>query len=106
MPYKVIPISEDILENANTCNNFGFMGHKNQYMENNFTVIQRKNCLDLSIWFWIHSARYHLPSLSVADCAKSYLTANKIDEGELSIHKISQTFNRIQKELFDEQKTK
>ncbi len=102
----MLPISASFLENVFTSNNFDFMGHTNQYLENNFSVIQRKNNLDLSIWFWILSARHHIPSLSVEDCAKSYLIAHKIDEGELSINKIKSTFFRIQKELFDEQKTK
>lgn len=75
-------------------------------MENNFCVLHRKNCLDRSIFDWISSAKHHVPSLSVADCAKSFLTYNKIDEGELSLFKITTTYNRIQKEIFNDQKTK
>lgn len=77
-----------------------------EYMDVNFEVLHRKSCLDRSIYDWITCARFHIPSLSVNDCAKSYLAFNKIDEGELSLSKITSTFNRIQKELFEELKTK
>jgi len=82
------------------------MPKETDFMNINFCVLHRKSCLDRSIYDWITSARYHIPSLSVADCAKSFLTYHKIDEGELSIYKIAQTFNRIQKELFEELKSK
>lgn len=82
------------------------MPKETDFIANNFCVLHRKSCLDRSIWDWITSARYHIPSLSVRDCAISFLTYNKIDEAELSLDKIQTTFNRIQKEIFEELKTK
>ena len=82
------------------------MPKENDYMTNNFNVLHRKSCLDRSIFDWITSARYHIPSLSVVDCAKSFLAFHRIDEGELSLDKIRTTYNRIQKEIYDELKTK
>lgn len=82
------------------------MSKQNDYMTNNFSVIHRKSCLDRSIFDWITSARYHIPGLSVADCAKSFLAFHRIDEGELSLYKIQTTYNRMQKEIYEDLKTK
>jgi hypothetical protein len=82
------------------------MAKENDYMKINFDVLHRKSCLDRSIYDWITSARYHIPSLSIIDCAKSFLAYHKIDEGELSIEKIKKTFIRIQSEIFEDSKTK
>jgi hypothetical protein len=82
------------------------MSKQSEFLVNNFSVLQRKTLLDVRIWEWITASKHLIPSLSVNDCAKSFLTFYKIDEGELSVYKISQTFFRIQKELFDEQKGK
>lgn len=94
------------MDYENLQSNFVFMGAKNDFLTNNFCVLHRKSCLDRSIYDWITSARYHIPSLSVRECALSFLTYNKIDEAELSLDKIQTTFNRIQKELFEELKQK
>ena len=80
--------------------------NRTDFIENNFSVLYRKTILDITIYDWISCAKYHIPSLSVPECAKSFLSFNNIDEGELSIDKIVKTYFRIQKELFDEQKTK
>lgn len=82
------------------------MPKETEYMETNFDVLHRKHCLDRSIYEWITCARFHIPSLSVPECAISFLAFHKIDEGQLSISKIKTTYFRIQKELFEDLKTK
>lgn len=81
------------------------MGTKNSYLHNSFAVIHRKSILDVQIFTWISCLKTTIPTLSLDDCAKSFLKHGNIDEGELTIEKIKKTFIRIQKESFDEQKT-
>ncbi len=81
------------------------MGAKNSFLENNVSVIYRKSILDVMIFTFISAQRFTIASISIEESAKSFLMYHKIEEEELSIDKIKKTYTRIQKELFDEQKT-
>lgn len=76
------------------------------FKEKNLAPLERHVITDVKIFMWITSARYHIPSLSIMDCAKSFLAHEKIDEGDLNIEKIKKTFIRIQSEIFEDSKTK
>ncbi len=78
---------------------------KNQYLADNLCLLNRVAMIDVRIYEWIACAKHHIPSLSVMDCAKSFQSYHKVSESEISINKIVKTFNRMQKELFEEQKT-
>ena len=81
------------------------MGAKNTFLKNNVAVIYQKQILDVMIFTFIDAQRFTIPSISVEESAKSFLKHYNIDEGELSLGKITLSFWRIQKELIDEQKT-
>lgn len=81
------------------------MGAKNSFLENNVSVIYRKSILDVMIYTFISTQRFTIPTISIEESAKSFLAYHKIQEGDLSLDKITKTYSRIQKELFDEQKT-
>lgn len=82
------------------------MGHKNNYLDKEVPALYRKQALDIMIYTFIDAQRMLIPSLSVMDCAKSFLNRYKIDEGDLSLHKIETTYYRTQKEIYADQKTK
>lgn len=78
---------------------------KNQYFADNLCLLNRVSMLDARIYEWIACAKHHIPSLSVMDCAKSFQTFHGVSESEISLNKIIKTYNRMQKDIFDEQKT-
>lgn len=77
---------------------------KNQYLADNLCLLNRVAMIDVRIYEWIACAKHHIPSLSVMDCAKSFQVFHKVSESEISLNKIIKTYNRMQKEIFDEQK--
>lgn len=78
---------------------------KNQYLADNLCLLNRVHMVDVRIYEWIACAKHHIPSLSVMDCAKSFQAFHGVSESELSINKIIKTYNRMQKEIFEEMKT-
>lgn len=81
------------------------MGSPNRYLKNNVPVIFRKGILDIMIFCHIKAQRDLIPSISVAESAKSFMTLNNIDEGELSLDAVTTSYWRLQKEIFNEQKS-
>lgn len=78
---------------------------KNQYLADNLCLLNRVAMIDARIYEWIACAKHHIPSLTVMDCAKSFQVFHDVSESELSINKIIKTYNRMQKEIFEEMKT-
>ncbi|OPZ87927.1 MAG: hypothetical protein BWY74_03279 [Firmicutes bacterium ADurb.Bin419] len=78
---------------------------RNAYLENNFTAIQRASILEVQIFSWIAGQKFMVPSISVDESAKSFLSYNNIDEGELSIANMRQIYYRLLNKIIDEQKT-
>lgn len=57
-----------------------------------------KNLLEHSIYDWISSLKYHLPSFTILDCAKSYLGfCNK--KCNLNINEVVEIYNKNKKSL-------
>lgn len=81
------------------------MGAKNQYLDKHVPMLYRKTALDIIIYTFIDTQRFTIPGISVQESAKSFLKHYDIDEGDLSLEKITTTFFRIQKELINEKKT-
>lgn len=81
------------------------MGAKNSFLENNVSVIYRKSILDVMIYTFIAAQRFTVSSITIEESANSFLVFHQISKNELSIDKIVKTFSRMQKEIFDEQKT-
>lgn len=84
--------------------NFDLVGKK--YSENSFNKLYTKSITDIRIFDFISTARFFIPSLSINECCKAFLKKEKIDEGDLNIAEMTKTYLRIQKELFEEKKTK
>lgn len=82
------------------------MGFKNTYLGNHIPALYRKQILDVMIYTFIDAQRFTIPGISIENSARAFLIRYDIDEGELSIFKITTTFSRIQKELLDEKRTK
>ena len=80
------------------------MGKK--YSDNSFNKLYTKSITDIRIYDFICTAKYFISSLSIDDCCKAFLKKEKIDEDDLNIAEMRKTYLRIQKELFEEQKTK
>lgn len=81
------------------------MGKENSFLKNNISAIYRKQILDVMIYTFIDTQRFTIPGISVTESAKSFLHHHNIDEGELSLNSIESTYYRLQKELYEEQKT-
>jgi hypothetical protein len=81
------------------------MGQKNQYLDKHIPALYRKTALDIMIFTFIDAQRFTIPGISIENSALSFLKRYDIDEGDLSIEKIRKTYTRIQKELFEDQKT-
>jgi len=78
------------------------MGQKNKYLDKEVPAMYRKNTLDTMIYTFIDAQRFTIPGISVKESALSFLKHYKIDESDLSLEKVTQTFFRIQKELLNE----
>lgn len=81
------------------------MGHKNKYLDKVVPAMYRLNTLDTMIYTWINAQRFLIPSLSVENCALSFLMYHQIEEEELSLDKVKLTYYRIQKSIINERKT-
>ncbi len=82
------------------------MGQKNTYLTEHIPALYRKSILDIMIYTFIDTQRYTIPGISIDNSALAFLKRYDIDEAEMSKYKVISTFTRIQKELFEEQKTK
>ena len=81
------------------------MGSPNTYLQNHVPTLYRKSILDVMIFTFIDAQRFTVPTISITESAKAFMLRYQIDEGEMSLEKVVKTFTRLQKELFDEQKT-
>jgi hypothetical protein len=81
------------------------MSVKLDYNVNSLALLNRKAMNDVRIYEWIACSRFLIPSLTVHECAKSWLHFHHIKETDISIDKIVKTYNRMQADLFEEQKT-
>lgn len=81
------------------------MGQKNNYLHNAIPALYRKTALDIMIYTFIDCQRFTIPGISVENAALSFMKHHKINEDEMSIQKVTLTYYRIQKEIFNEQRS-
>lgn len=79
---------------------------KNKYLHQHLTIVQRAVNLDLQIYTWMTCSRHFIPSLSLNEAALSFQKFNNVEESEISLYKIIKTYTRMQKEMYEEQKSK
>lgn len=80
------------------------MGAENSYLKDNFKIIFRKSILDITIYAFMSGQLRLLPSLSINEAARSFMTYADIREEEFSVESITQSYLRTRKQLIDEQR--
>lgn len=80
------------------------MGAENSYLKKTVPLLYRKSILDVAIYTWVKAQKKLIPSLSINECAKGFMSEHDISEDDLSHEAVMKSFKRTQKELFDEQK--
>lgn len=77
-------------------------GRKQPYMINNLYLLQRKSMIDVRIYEWVCCSQHLIPSLTIAECANSFLVFHHVSPDEMTIEKIVKTYIRLKKELAEE----
>jgi hypothetical protein len=79
---------------------------KNKYIENNIPALYRRTILDVMIYTFIDAVKHTIPGISVDEAALAFSKKYKIDEDEMTLTSITRVYYRIQKELFEDERTK
>ncbi len=74
-------------------------------VENLISTIYKRNTLHTAIFFWINGQRTAFPnSISIESSLNNFYKFNGISEELLPIKTAKQVYNRMQKELIEEQR--
>lgn len=79
---------------------------RNKFLDNNIQRLYRHNALSIMIYTWITAQKFTVPSISVEESSLAFMKHQNISEDEMSLGTVMTTFKRIQKEVFDEYKTR
>lgn len=82
------------------------MGAKNKYFANNVPALFRRTLLDQAIYVFIDTQKFTIPSISIEESAKAFLTHYKISEDEYSHAAVVKSYLRTRKDLYNEERTK
>jgi hypothetical protein len=77
-----------------------------KYADNSYNILYTKSTDVLRLYESISTAKHLIPSLSIKDCCINFLKKEKIDEEDWPVESMIKSYQRLQNELIEEQKTK
>lgn len=79
---------------------------RNKFLDNNVSRLYQHNALCVMIFTWIKAQKFTVPSISVEESALAFMKHEKIDEEEMSLRAVTSIYERINKELIEQSKTR